>query len=137
MCGCHPGIRVLGFGQEKVPFPLDNNSVYTVPSHYHMNECPLMLCSSDSEQDEAKWLHLNESIVSENAERPYYQRQSDDGQYQGAGLWHGSRYILTALDEQELVCQVSRPNGVERLFVRVQLPRGETCRLQFATMCAV
>ena len=127
---CHTGIRVLGFGQEKVPFPLGNNSVYTVHSDYHKNECPLMLCSSDSEQDnEAQWLHLNGSVVTENAELPYYQLQSDDGQYQGAGLWYGSSYILTALDEQELICQVSHPSGVERVFVRVQLPRGETCHL--------
>ena len=129
---------MLGFGQEKVAFPLGNNSVYTVHSDYHMHECPLMLCSSDSQQDnEAQWLHLNGSVVTENAELPYYQLQSDDSQYQGTGLWYGNSYILTALDEQDLICQVSHhPSGVERLFVRVQLPRGETCRLHFAAMCA-
>lgn len=130
---CHAGVRVQGYGSKNVTLPLANHSVYTVPSDYNLNACPLMLCSSNSTvQGDIQWLHLNGSAVTMDpfAGLPYY--QANDPSSPGVGLWHGSGYMLTALDEEELICQVSHHDGevVERLLVRVQLPRGETCRLQ-------
>ena len=120
---------MLGIGSGKVKYPLTNNSVYTVPSDYYLNYCPLMECSSDNEQDVngAQWLHPNGSVVAENG-LPYHQ-QTEEDEYTGAGLWRDFSYILTALDEQELICEVTHPSGKERLHVRVQLPRGGTCML--------
>ena len=119
-----------GVGPNKATFPLTNNSVYTVPSDYILNYSPLVVCGSDNEEDVAEWLHPNGSAVATSG-LPYYQ-QTDDGEYPGAGLWRGIGHTLTALDEQELICRVTSHTGEERLHVRVQLPRGETCRLQSA-----
>ena len=129
---CRAGIWLQGYGNKGATFPLTNNSVYTVPPDYNLNEYPLMLCGSNSTvQSDIRWLHLNGSAVTTEpfTRLPYY--QANDPSLPGEGLWHSSGYMLTALDEEDLICEVSRGSEVmESLLVRVQLPRGETCRLQ-------
>lgn len=125
-----------GYGPGRAEFPLTNNSVYTVPSD--LNVWPLMLCSGDNTQQSIQWLHLNGSSISTNPwEVPFY-LYHDSQAYPGphVGLYPGNDYTLTAYNEQVMVCEVTSDGGavVERLFVRVQLPRGETLSLMTSVL---
>ena len=121
-----------GSGPGNANFPLTNNSVYTVPPY--LTVWPLMLCSGDDTTQSIEWLHLNGSSLSRDGwEAPFYQYH-DSQAYPGphVGLYRGNGHTLTAYNEQVMICQVTTSGSgeVERLFVRVQLPRGKThvCR---------
>ena len=120
-----------GFGSGNVDFALTNNSVYTVPSA--LDVWPLMLCSGESTQDGVEWLHPDGTSIPTDGWGPPFYWHHDSQSFPGphVGLYRGNAYTLTAYDEQEMICQVTSAGGavVEKLFVRVQLPRGETCCL--------